>query len=152
MVKIINCDIFKAPIDVLIHGCNCFNTMGGGIAFFIKNLFPEAYEADLRTKKGDRKKLGTFSFATIDRKDTNIKYIFNLYQQYEFGGYRPLNYEAFYNGLELIRGSITNTNLVIGIPYGIGCGLAKGAWLIVYEMIKEVFKDSTLEVLICKKD
>lgn len=152
MVKIINCDIFKAPIDVLIQGCNCFNTMGGGIALVIKNLFPEAYQADSETKKGDRAKLGKYSLAMVKRSDSQIKYIFNLYQQYEFGGDRALNYEAFYSGLELIRGSITNTDLVIGIPYGIGCGLANGSWPIVYEMIKEIFKDSTIDVLICKKD
>ncbi len=38
--------------DVIIHGCNCFCTMGAGIAKGIKTQFPEAYRADQRTRKG----------------------------------------------------------------------------------------------------
>lgn len=38
--------------DVIIHGCNCQNTMGAGIAKSIKKQFPAAYDADLVTAKG----------------------------------------------------------------------------------------------------
>lgn len=34
--------------DIIIHGCNCFNTMGAGLA---KNIY-SAYEEDIKTKKG----------------------------------------------------------------------------------------------------
>jgi O-acetyl-ADP-ribose deacetylase (regulator of RNase III) len=30
--------------DVIVHGCNCFKTMGGGIAAQIKRVFPKAYQ------------------------------------------------------------------------------------------------------------
>ena len=33
----------KGDFDVIIHGCNCFCTMGAGIAKSIKTAFPEAY-------------------------------------------------------------------------------------------------------------
>ena len=33
--------------DVIVHGCNCFCTMGAGIAKTIKQVFPAAYLADL---------------------------------------------------------------------------------------------------------
>lgn len=51
--------------DVIAHGCNCQCAMGKGIALSIKQQFPEAYDADLRTPKGDRAKLGTISTAKI---------------------------------------------------------------------------------------
>jgi O-acetyl-ADP-ribose deacetylase (regulator of RNase III) len=49
--------------DLIIHGCNCFCTMGAGIAKTIKQKFPEAYKADLETEKGDKSKLGEISWA-----------------------------------------------------------------------------------------
>ena len=53
--------------DVIVHGCNCQCAMGKGIALSIKKLFPEAYAADLKTVKGDRGKLGTYSSVEIER-------------------------------------------------------------------------------------
>ena len=52
--------------DVIVHGCNCFNTMGAGIALAVKRKYPEAYEVDKRTKYGDINKLGTISVAYCD--------------------------------------------------------------------------------------
>ena len=58
----------QGRFEVIVHGCNCFCTMGGGIARVIQEEFPEAYAADLVTIKGDRNKLGDFSVATVNRK------------------------------------------------------------------------------------
>ena len=59
-MKLIKGDLIQlaknGEFDVIIHGCNCFCTMGAGIAKTIKDIFPEAYKADLNTKKGDRSK------------------------------------------------------------------------------------------------
>jgi O-acetyl-ADP-ribose deacetylase (regulator of RNase III) len=154
MVEEIQCDIFQAPIDILVHQANCFHTMGSGIAREIRERFPEAYEADCtQTKKGDRGKLGTYSIARINRAPLRLSYIFNLYGQYEFGrDRRHTNYEAVYNGLSAIRNGVTNSKLVIGIPYKMSCNLAGGSWRIVETMIRDVFEDSLFKVLICKKD
>ncbi|MBU8850049.1 MAG: macro domain-containing protein, partial [Desulfobacterales bacterium] len=62
--------------DVIIHGCNCFCSMGAGIAKMIRDNFPEAYQADLKTGMGDKKKLGTYSMARIERNN-NIFTIVN---------------------------------------------------------------------------
>lgn len=42
----------------LIHGCNCFNSMGAGIAKEVKQRIKGAYQLDQKTKKGDSRKLG----------------------------------------------------------------------------------------------
>lgn len=46
----------SGSVQAIAHQANCFNTMGSGVALAIKNAFPEAYEADCKTVKGDKKK------------------------------------------------------------------------------------------------
>lgn len=53
--------IFKSGAGHLIHGCNCFHTMGAGIARQIVREFPQALETDKMTAYGDPDKLGTLS-------------------------------------------------------------------------------------------
>ena len=66
-MKIITGDLVKMAVDgkfdAIFHGCNCFHTMGSGIAKQIRVVFPEAYEADLATQHADVSKLGTVSIA-----------------------------------------------------------------------------------------
>ncbi|MEK6880953.1 MAG: macro domain-containing protein [Nanoarchaeota archaeon] len=150
MIKEINCDIFEAPIDVLGHCCNCFNTMGGGIALEIAKRYPKVKEVDSKTIKGDKNKLGTVSMVSIG----DSRYIANMYGQYQYGiENRHLNYESFYSCLkELDYACETRTINVskIGLPYKIGCGSAGGSWKIVREMIYDVFENSNKKLYICK--
>ena len=55
----------EGRFDVIVHGCNCHCQFGRGIAATIKSKFPEAYEADLRTPKSDRRKLGSISSSSL---------------------------------------------------------------------------------------
>lgn len=55
----------NGKFDVIVHGCNCFNSMQTGFAKKIKDNFPRAYEADSQTKRGDPSKLGTFTMSPI---------------------------------------------------------------------------------------
>lgn len=64
----------------LAHGCNCFNTQGTGIAKSIRATWPQVYSADCQTRRGDRGKLGWFTYADIDGQR-----IYNLYTQYRYG-------------------------------------------------------------------
>lgn len=47
-------------LDIIVHGCNCFCAMGGGIAYQIQDQFPDARLADDETVRGDPGKLGTY--------------------------------------------------------------------------------------------
>ena len=51
----------QGQFDVIVHGCNCFHTVGVGIAKAISSQFPEALAADKATGYGERSKLGTIS-------------------------------------------------------------------------------------------
>ena len=62
----------EGRFDVIVHGCNCQCAMGAGIALAIRKVFPEAFAADGSTAKGDRNKLGTFSFASVERNGRSL--------------------------------------------------------------------------------
>lgn len=124
-------------IDILVHGCNCFHTMGAGIAKQIKEKYYIAYEADLQTIKGDKNKLGTYSFVQIN----NTQFIINAYTQYHFYGKRPIDYDALRNVFKLIDSNFKNKR--IGIPK-IGAGLAKGDWNIIQKIIEEEVNNNTI--------
>ncbi len=132
--------------DVIIHGCNCFCTMGAGVARLIQKEFPEAYAADLVTIKGDRNKLGDFSHATVKRDDHQITVI-NGYTQFHYHGDGVLvDYEAIRKLFSAVREKFPDKR--VGYPK-IGAGLAGGDWSRIVAIIDEELqgKDHTLVVL-----
>lgn len=151
---IIEDDIFKVfemyDNVILCHVSNCFHTMGGGIAKIIRERYPKAYEADCRTVKGDKNKLGTYSFAKEKEK-----YIANIYGQYTYGqnyfGDRELSYDALYNGFQKLLKDIRNSKIdMVLVPYGLGCGLAKGRWEIVEKILDILAEQFKIQVVIVK--
>ena len=135
-MKVIEGDLIKLALDgefdVIVHGCNCFCTMGAGIAKSIKDIFPEAYEADLRTENGSKDKLGSISFATVKRGNNEIT-IVNGYTQYSPGGSGMLvDCDAVHSVMKEVRSKFSGMR--IGYPM-IGAGLARGDWTIISEII-----------------
>ena len=104
--------------DIIVHGCNCHNVMGGGIAREIARRIPGAKEADQRTTAGDYTKLGNYTY--FYGKDF---WTINAYTQYNMSTSADVfEYVAF----ELVLQKIShNFNGNIGLPY-IGMGLAVG--------------------------
>lgn len=120
--------------DLIIHGCNCFCTMGAGIAKTIKLRFPQAYETDLKTIKGDISKLGTISSAEIDTNKGKLT-IVNGYTQFNWKGNGiKADYDAIRNVFKTVKEKFSG--LRIGYP-AIGAGLAGGDWQIISEIIDE---------------
>jgi O-acetyl-ADP-ribose deacetylase (regulator of RNase III) len=133
--------------DVIIHGCNCFCTMGGGIARVIQEEFPEAYAADLVTVKGDRNKLGDFTCATVTRNGRELT-IVNGYTQFHFHGAGVLvDYDAVRRLFAKIKKNFSGKRL--GYPR-IGAGLAGGDWAKLAIIIDEELagEDHTLVVYV----
>ncbi len=130
----------NGDFDVIIHGCNCFNNMGAGIAKQIAENFPEAMQADLETTKGDKTKLGTYSQASIIFAGTSQTLtVVNAYTQYAFGaGKCHLDYDALDKVLDDLIFEFGKKNLKFGIPK-IGCGLAGGDWSIVSRRVDKKF-------------
>jgi len=123
--------LFKSnKFDIIAHGCNCQCTMGSGLALQIKEQFPEVWEKDKQTIKGDLNKLGTYNFTEL----TNNNKIYNLYTQFGYGTTRP---HISYPAVELCIQKLFYLERTrrIGLPK-IGCGLAGGDWKVVSEIIQ----------------
>lgn len=158
MIKEIKCDLFQANADVLVHQCNCQCTMGSGVARTIKELFPEVYESDCQTKKGDSSKLGTYSYSLVSsvppEVNPRIKCVVNLYSQDAFGlQARHTSYDALEVGLSRLRSDLEKKGepgkKVIALPYRMGSDRGGADWNVVRAIIESVFKDSKLTILIC---
>ena len=124
----------EGQFDVIIHGCNCFCTMGAGIARAIQDEFPEAYAADLVTIKGDRNKLGDYSYATVERNNRTIT-IVNGYTQFHYPGESALaDYDAVARLFKKVKQDFAGKR--IGYPK-IGAGLAGGDWERISQIIDQ---------------
>lgn len=140
-MKIIKGDLIalakSGQFNVIVHGCNCFCTMGAGIAKQIRDQFPEAYQADLKTNRGDKEKLGSYSLATVQQNNHAVT-IVNAYTQFDFSGPGILaNYTAIKRIFNRIK--IQFTGQRIGYPK-IGAGLAKGDWRVIAHIIDKALK------------
>lgn len=116
----------EGEFDIIVHGCNCFNTMKSGIAGQIANQFPEVVKSDHQTIKGDRSKIGTFNIVKFNRNDLDHFYIVNAYTQYTYAR----DHDVFeYDGFELILDNLSKVDIFKNNRFGfplIGCGLAGG--------------------------
>ena len=159
-------------ISAIAHSCNTRNIMGAGIAKQIKNRYPQAYEADTKAFNTEYDKngqyvhwLGKFSKAEINSKflPNDKGYIYNMYNQANIGGGRQVHYEKFWQALKRVEQDLYEINVakheydgspppVLGLPYGISCGLAGGNWGIIKAMIEDIFLDSPIECYIVKFD
>ena len=140
-------ELFKeSKVSAIAHGCNCQNTMGSGIALQMKELYPEAWEVDQRTVKGDVNKLGEFSEVWVERGgDVALAdgLIFNLYTQFRYGtDERHAEYSAIKSALfNACDYMAWNGYFSLAIPK-IGCGLGGADEELVKEIVRGVEKES----------
>lgn len=134
-VPILHGDLLKLALagrfDVIVHGCNCRHTMGGGIARQIKHAFPEAEDADLATEYASREKLGTLSTATVAR-DGRQFFVVNAYTQFEPGA--AANYDAIRSCFREVKRRFAG--MKIGYPR-VGAGIGGGDWSVISAIIDE---------------
>lgn len=131
---------FKAgEVHVIGHQANCQNTMNSGVAKAVREAFPEAYEADCATVRGDYSKLGGISTCI-----NNHGIIVNIYGQYNYGydGIRYTDYDALKSGFECIARMLDHLGYEgkIGLPK-LGCDRGGGDWNIVEGLIKETLTE-----------
>jgi O-acetyl-ADP-ribose deacetylase (regulator of RNase III) len=133
----------NGDFDVIIHGCNCQCQMGKGIALKIRNNYPEAYEADCKTEKGSREKLGSYSAVNVKRNRSEFT-IVNAYTQFHWKGKGvKADYEAIRSVFKKIKNDFSGKK--IGYPL-LGAGLAGGDWGVIKSIIDEqlIDEDHTL--------
>ena len=128
--------------DVIIHGCNCFCRMGAGIAAQIADQLPAAYEADKKTKYGDKSKLGNYSMAIVCVFQSAAFTVVNAYTQYRHDGRLKGEMDVDYDAVRSVMRKI-NEDFAggrIGYP-AIGSDLAGGDWNIISGIIDQELVD-----------
>lgn len=164
MYKEINGDLIELALmgefDVIAHGCNCFCTMGAGIAVLMREQFScNMFPLEDKRYKGDINKLGQIDwkvFPVIDSELFERKplYIVNAYTQYHYGykhitdSDKPLNYEALTLCMKKINHTFPGKH--IGLPK-IGATLAGGDWAIIKQIIIKELKDCDVTVVLYNK-
>jgi O-acetyl-ADP-ribose deacetylase (regulator of RNase III) len=143
VMKVLSGDLIQyakdRKFDIIFHGCNCFHTMGAGIAYQIQQSFPGAYTADKKSwTSGDWEKLGKYSsWKSEDGKLT----VLNAYTQYKPGA----NFE--YSALDQVTQVIAKNfrNMTIAYPK-VGAGIGGGDWRIIEDILNYNFQklDHTL--------
>jgi O-acetyl-ADP-ribose deacetylase (regulator of RNase III) len=130
----------EGKFDVICHGANCMVTMGAGIAKQIKKMFPEAYKADQKTLRGDRRKLGTCTWANCEGV-----IVINAYTQFGYGrGRMNVDYDAIRSCMKWIAEKYRGKR--IGLPK-IGAGLGGGDWTKIKQIIEDELGDLNVTIV-----
>lgn len=142
-MKEVEGDLFENPerFDVIVHGCNCFSTMGAGVAKIIKEKYPYAFLVDKNSKMTPNEKLGKITHTTGLTKPI----IVNAYTQFQWKGKHNADYEAIRSSMKLIKKQFSGKK--IGMPK-IGAGLAGGDWNIIKKIIDDELIDENVTVIV----
>lgn len=132
----------RGDIDILGHQVNLRGVMGAGIAKQIKGALPSAFTLYREAIAEHALELGDVQFVQVG----NGRWIVNIAGQ-EGIGWR-VGPQTDYDALECAFGKLANliagTTLRVGLPYGIGCGLAGGDWSVVAQGIEEYLPQAVL--------
>lgn len=135
-----------SDIEVMVHGANCVQVMGGGIAGQIardptlKNL---ALVDELFELKDPMLRLGNFTFHAFIMKANQVRIGVNLYTQLypARGSEVAVDYWAVGLGFKKLNSWLVERKATkVGIPM-IGAGLANGDWNIISRVINDVTPD-----------
>jgi O-acetyl-ADP-ribose deacetylase (regulator of RNase III) len=124
----------EGHFNVILHGCNCYNSMGKGIAKEIRERYPAAARADAATVAGDKTKLGNYT--TMIGKQFNIV---NAYTQFTYWNVGDKQGDLFeYDSFNTILNKLAEQypTCKMGLPY-IGMGLAGGDSTRIIAMIEQ---------------
>lgn len=144
----------SGQVDAIAHGCNCFHTMGAGIAATLNEATAgRLLEADLKSRYGDINKLGGFTSLEVTTSE-RLAYIYNMYTQYTVinryqrgstrGGEQvAVHWPSVTQSLCAVLLDLHDKGLTkLAIPH-VGCGLAGGSFdqlcKLVIEPLQETF-------------
>lgn len=122
--------------DLVVHGANCWNTFGSGIAREIRERYPHVADVDAKTTRGDYNKLGNWTSENVIVKNGTVTFdIINAYTQYNMStGEDVFEYTAFQIILQKLVHQYPTKRF--GFPY-IGMGLAQGNKNRIMSMIEQ---------------
>ncbi|MEY8366573.1 macro domain-containing protein [Anaerovoracaceae bacterium 41-7] len=150
MISIIDGNLFATDAPIIAHQVNCMGKMGSGVAKQIKERFPHAYDVYMSSEM----KLGQVVPAVcIDKYTGREVVIMHMFAQDKYGydGREYTDLGALFACLFRLRISANELGDEFGykkiaMPYKIGCGLGGGNWDEVYQLIKDIFDDTDIEI------
>ena len=158
MLYEVNGDLVKdLQYDIFCHQTNCKGVMGAGIAKQIKEAYPEVAVADREyysavMKSDPDSMLGTNLY--VKTKDNRL--CVNMYGQRDFGwgGGQKTDYGALRRCMDALAMKMSeyDESYIVGFPYGIGCGLGGGDWIVVRDIIVRFADSIKQDVYIVKKE
>lgn len=137
MTKTVNGDILNCTEDVIVHQVNVAGAMGGGVARQLANQYKGLEEAYSKYCKDHNNRYINLC-GNVFYYQAKDKIIANMFSQHENFDTDYLNMKV---ALKDIREYAKQKGLSVCMPYGIGCGIARGNWNIVLSIIDKVFKD-----------
>jgi O-acetyl-ADP-ribose deacetylase (regulator of RNase III) len=147
----------EGKFDFIGHGCNCFATMGAGIALPIGLMYPQAKQADEDSYLSPHMRLGNYTVGVTTIKPKNkisgVLKIVNFYSQYHGG--KNFDKEALIISLRkfataqremCLRMPAMRDKYRMGLPI-IGCGIAGGNWNTVRKIIMKELKEFDVTIV-----
>lgn len=105
-LKTITMDMFTAPMDsYLASGTNCKGVMGAGVAYFIKEKYPDSFEEYrlfCRTRE-DSNLIGTAQITDTTASSSKPRKVINLFTSKAFGLYKDQPYEILENTRKALK-------------------------------------------------
>lgn len=136
MVIIKSGDLLKAEEDILVHQVNVEGIMGGGVARQIAEKYLNVEKEYIKFCKKYNNNYQQLR-GKVDLIKEKGKYIANMFSQDKSFN---TDYEAMEIALEKVRDYAEQENLTVAMPFKIGCGIAKGDFNLVLDVISKVFK------------
>ena len=140
MVTIKDGDLFSAPEGIICHQVNCKGNMGRGVAKTFRLVFPQAYNKYLGICRSSINPLGRTMFCIEDTGESCCMFAQNDWR----GNGCNTDYAAFRSCCKEIKERIDlceNKDKPINMPFGIGCGLGGGDWIIIKSILEEEFEN-----------
>ena len=147
MIIIKKGNILEAKENVICHQVNVEGIMGGGLALQIAKLYPNVeneYKDWCQQNRYSYKALcGDYKLIKIN----DNQFIANCFtQMLDF----TTDYSAIVDCFGILLKLCQANNWTIAVPYGYGCGIAKGDWNIVSKIFEELSNNNGIDIVIYK--
>lgn len=151
-------DLLRSQAQCIVHQVNNRGMMRSGVAEQIRYRWPEVYASYIercRPYLGPEHSgalMGCIDCVEIPSGQVVIS-LFGQRQYEGVGEGRRTRYDAVYQGLERVRDYMLARGLrAVAFPEQMSCGKAGGAWGVIFEIIKAVFKDTDIDIEIISWD